>query len=136
MSTDIQTSGLTLQTEIEGDNISVARLTLQTEIEGDDISVAGLTLQTEIGFPDLQIARLTLQVEILPGEPIINPVIEEIDEAGYPELKLPRFKPVELINSKEQNLADGLRELNRNLDWMFRSLTKAIIERKRLKNND
>jgi hypothetical protein len=127
-------SKLTLQTEVEGSNPSVSKLSLQTEVEGSNPSVAGLTLQTEIGFPDLQIARFTLQVEIIPGPaPIVDPVVEETE---YPELILPKFKPVELITRNEAGIADGMRELNRNLDWMFKSLTKAIIERRRLKEED
>jgi len=58
----------------------------------------------------------------------------EIPKPTTKQNTLPRFKPVELINSKENNLADGMRELNRNLDWMFKSLTEAIIKRKELKN--
>ena len=57
-----------------------------------------------------------------------------MSEQEYPNL--PNFKPVELKNTSEAGIADGLRELNRQLDWTFKSLTKAIIERKRLKNSD
>lgn len=115
---DIQISNSNLNVELTDDNIQVSNHRLNVELTGNDIQVAGLCLQVEIieGFT-----------------PIIKPVVED---TIYPELILPRFKPVELISSNEQHLADGLRELNRNLDWTFRSLTKAIIERKRLKNNN
>jgi hypothetical protein len=119
-----ETSGVILQTEIETTNpIS---------------SLSGLCIQVEYdtGDPIAQVGCVCLQVEViedLPPTPIIDPVVEE---TVYPELILPNFKPVELMNTSESGIADGMRELNRQLDWTFKSLTKAIIERKRLKNSD
>jgi hypothetical protein len=42
------------------------------------------------------------------------------------EYNLPRFKPVEITNEKPETIADAFVELNRNLDWMFKSLNEAI----------
>jgi len=42
------------------------------------------------------------------------------------EFKLPSFKPVEITNEKPETIADAFVELDRNLDWMFKSLNEAL----------
>lgn len=44
------------------------------------------------------------------------------------DYNLPRFKPVDITKEDNETMADAFRELNRNLDWMFKSLNEAIIK--------
>jgi len=66
-------------------------------------------------------------IEYLSVQVVATPTVTPIPEATEPQLKFPRFKPVEITNEKPQTIADAFVELNRNLDWMFKSLNESII---------
>jgi len=56
----------------------------------------------------------------------ITPPTPEIPKPTTPQINFPRFKPVEIHKEDTQTIADAFVELNRNLDWMFKSLNEAI----------
>jgi len=56
----------------------------------------------------------------------ITPLPLLLEPTVKDEFKLPRFKPVEITNEKPETIADAFVELNRNLDWVFKSYNEVI----------
>jgi hypothetical protein len=131
MSTDIQTSGLILQTEVDNTNpiISISDTVIQAEVDNTNpiLAVSDVVIQAEVaeGNPVPQIGDITLQVEIVEGEEP-EPIPDILTPTVKDEYALPKYKSVKLTNEKPETIADAFVELNRNLDWVFKSLNEAI----------